>query len=191
MFVLDFRQLVEELADRGVARCLCGLAIEPRCFELQGLGVFAHLVEAERPHQPERLVLDESLHVLAADQRQVVAEFRPIEIEQHGAMAHLFLRHFQKDLGRGGILLAQAFGETAIDAAVLLLVGNGECQDFLLAEIGKTFHISLAVRGWCLMLIGNDLIKVPNVVGKKMAAFLGQADSLHGRGSHGHRTEGK
>ena len=39
-------------------------------------------------------------------------------------------------LAGGRILRAQAFGEAAIDAAVLLLVGDGEGEDFLLGEVG-------------------------------------------------------
>ncbi len=46
-------------------------------------------------------------------------------------------------LAEARILLAQALGEAAIDAAVLLLVGDGERQDFLLGEIGETLHMGL------------------------------------------------
>ena len=85
-------------------------------------------------------LLDEALDVLAADQRQVFAEFRPVELEQHGAVAHLLVRHLVEHLGRGRIFLAQPFGEAAIDAAVLVLVGDGEREDFLFGEVGKAFH---------------------------------------------------
>ena len=34
------------------------------------------------------------------------------------------------------------FGEAAIDAAVLVLVGDGESEDFLFGEVGETFHES-------------------------------------------------
>ena len=114
--------------------------------------IFAHLVEAERVHQPQRLLLDEALDVLAADQRQVLAELRPVEIEQHGAMAHLLVRHLVEDLGRGRICLAQSLGEAAIDAAVLVLVGDGEREDFLFGEIGKAFHGGLSVAGLAAIL---------------------------------------
>src|SRR5262245_10985722 len=97
-------------------------------------------VEVERVHEPERLLLNEALDVLAADQRQVLAEFRPVEIEQHGAVAHLLLRHLVEDLGGGRIFLAQPFGKAAVDAAVLVLVGDGKREDFLFAELGKAFH---------------------------------------------------
>ena len=86
-------------------------------------------------------MLDEALDVLAADQRQIVAEFLAVEVEQHGAMAHFFVRHLVEHLGGGRKLLAQAFGEAAIDAAVLFLVGDGEREHFLLGQIGKSLHV--------------------------------------------------
>jgi hypothetical protein len=51
------------------------LAIEARGLVLHGFGVFAHLLEAERSHQPQRLMMDESLDVLTADQRQESSNF--------------------------------------------------------------------------------------------------------------------
>ena len=96
-------------------------------------------------------MLDEAFDVLAADQRQVVAEFLPVEVEQHAAVAHFLVRHLVEDLGGGGIFLAQAFGEAAIDAAVLFLVGDGEREDFLFGEIGEAFHVGVSVCGKILL----------------------------------------
>jgi hypothetical protein len=96
----------------------------------------------ERPHQPQRprFVLDEVTHVLAADQRQVLAEFLAMEIEKARAMLDLLIGHFVEHFRGRRKLCTQAFGEAAIDAAVLLLVGDGEGEDFLLGEVGKAFH---------------------------------------------------
>ena len=59
------------------------------------------------------------------------------------------VRHLVEHLGGGGELLAQALGEAAIDAAVLLLVGDGQRQDFLLGQVGKLFHGRvLSIAGW-------------------------------------------
>ena len=132
VFVLDLGQFVEQLADRGVARGFRRLAVEAAGLVFHRLGVFAHFVEVERAHQPDRRLLDEAFDVLAADQRQVVAEFFPIEVEQHGAMAHFLVRHLVEYLGGGRKLRAQTLGESAIDAAVLFFVGDGEGEDFLL-----------------------------------------------------------
>ena len=89
----------------------------------------------------------EALDVLAPDQRQEVAEFFSIEVEQHVVMADLLLGHFvvhRRGVGIGG---AQPIGERPIDAVVLVLVGDGERQNLLFVEIGKAFHggASLAI----------------------------------------------
>ena len=75
---------------------------------------------------------DEAGDVLPADQRQILAEFRAVHLEQHGPVAHLLVGHFVEHLGGGRKRLAQAFGKAAIDAAVLVLIGDGEREDFLL-----------------------------------------------------------
>ena len=84
--------------------------------------------------------MDEAFDVLAADQRQVFAEFLAVHVDQHGAVPDLLVGHLVEHLGRGRELLAQALGEAAIDAAVLVLAGNGQRQDFLLGKFGKAFH---------------------------------------------------
>ena len=58
-------------------------------------------------------------------------------------MPHLFVGHLVEHLGGGGKRFAQALGKAAIDAAVLVLVGDGESQDFLLGKIGEAFHNGL------------------------------------------------
>ncbi len=78
--------------------------------------------------------------VLAADQRQKVAEFLAVKIEQHVAMPDLFLRHLVVHFGGIGIGAAKRVGEGAIDAVVLVLVGNRERKNFLLVQVGKAFH---------------------------------------------------
>ena len=56
-------------------------------------------------------------------------------------MADLLLRHLVEHLRRVRIGAAQPVGEGAIDAVVLVLVGDGEREDFLLAQIGKALHV--------------------------------------------------
>src|SRR5260221_10519535 len=91
-------------------------------------------------HEPERLVAHEALHILAAYERQILTELLAVEVEQHAAVADFFFRHFIEYLGGGGILLAQTIGEAAIDAAVFLFIGDRKREDFLLGQIGETFH---------------------------------------------------
>ena len=87
------------------------------------------------------LRVNEAFDVLAADQRQKVAELLAVKIEQHVAMPDLLLRHFVVHFGSIGIGAAQRVGEGAVDAVILVFVGYGEREDFLLVEVGKTLHV--------------------------------------------------
>ena len=136
-----FGELDQQLPHRGVARVFRRLAVIALGLEFHVLGELAHLLQPERAHQPQRLLgMQEALDVLAADQRQIFAEFLAVEVVEHGAVVHLLFGHLVEHLGGGGELLAQAFGEAAVDAAVLFLVGDGERQHFLLGQVGKFFH---------------------------------------------------
>ena len=102
------------------------------------------------------LRLDEALDVLAADQRQVVAELLAIEVVSAwcgGVTSSSAIS--SNTLAEAGKLLAQALGEAAINAAVLVLVGDGERQDFLLGQIGKSFHMPPLAE-----LPGSDHIRI-------------------------------
>ena len=88
---------------------------------------------AERPIKPDRAALDESLDVLTPNQRQKVAEFFAVQIEQHVAMAHLLLSHLVVHFGRVRVRFAQRVGEGAIDAVILVLIGDRERENLLLA----------------------------------------------------------
>jgi len=61
---------------------------------------------------------------------------------------HFLFGHLVEYFCRGRELLAQTFRKTAIDAAILFFVGDGESQNFLLAEIGKSFHALPRCRPW-------------------------------------------
>ena len=102
-------EVAQQLADAGVGGALQGPLVEAARLELHGLGLLAHLVEAERPHQPQRLVVDEALHVLAPDQRDVLAELRAVQLDQPPAMLVLLLRHLgRRPWRRPGKSLASA-----------------------------------------------------------------------------------
>ena len=150
VLALDLGELQQQLAGRGVAGGVGRAPVEALGFEFHVLREFPHLIEVELRHQPQRLLGDEAFDVLAADQWQVLAEFRPVEVEQHGAMARLLVGHLVEHLGGGRVLLAQALGKAAVDPAVLVLIGDRERQDFLFGEIGETFH------GWPHS-IGNSI----------------------------------
>src|SRR5205085_1859217 len=139
--ILRVGKLDQKLPDRRIARRARRFSVKPRRLVFHVFRIFPHLVEAERPHEPKWLVLHEPLHVLAADERQVFAEFRAIEVVAAGAVMHLLFRHLVEHLGRRWILLAQPFGEATVDAAVLFLVGDREGEDLLLGKIGKALQI--------------------------------------------------
>jgi hypothetical protein len=102
--------------------------------------MLAHGVQAERSHQPERLAMDEPANVLAANERDVLAELRPVELDQTVPMPALFGRHVRKDPGRRGIALAQPLREVVIDPLVLLLERDGEREDLLFRQVREVFH---------------------------------------------------
>ena len=85
---------------------------------------------------------------ISAAQREKLAEFPAIEFEQHVAMPDLLLRHLVVHRRRVRIGAAQPIRKRAIDAVVLIFVGNGERQDLLLAQVGEAFHdlTSMAVN---------------------------------------------
>ncbi len=92
---LGLGQVAEQLADRDVLAARRGAAVELLGLGFHALGEVAHLVEVQRLDLPDRLVVDEAAHVLAADQRDVLAEFLPVEVEQAVAVLALLARPFR------------------------------------------------------------------------------------------------
>ena len=62
------------------------------------------------------------------------------QLQQLVAVARLLLRHFFEDFAGRGITLRQIFGEGHVDARILLLGGNGDGENFALAEFGEGFQ---------------------------------------------------
>jgi hypothetical protein len=114
--------------------------IEALALRLHQLRLGTHLFEAERPREPQRLALDEALHILPADQRDVVAELLAVEIEEAVTVAVLLLRHRGEHPRRSGIVLAHRIREVAIGAAVLLLQCDGKRQQLLPGQVREVLH---------------------------------------------------
>jgi hypothetical protein len=67
--------------------------VEAFALRLHQLPLGAHLLKPERAQQPGRLALEEAPYILAADQRDVVAELLAIQIEEAMAVGVLLLGH--------------------------------------------------------------------------------------------------
>ncbi len=83
---------------------------------------------------------------MTADQRQIVAEFFAIKIEQPASVVNFLFRHAGQDGSGGRELIGQPFGESVIDAAILFLVRDRERQNLALRQIRKLFHYCLVSR---------------------------------------------
>jgi len=116
------------------------MAIEPRAFSFHAGGLLAHDVQPERGGLPDRAALDEPAYVLPPHERQMLAELLPEQVEQHAPVVVLLHRHLAEHLGAGGEGRAQALGEIGVDAAVLLLAIDGQCEDLAFAQFAEIAH---------------------------------------------------
>lgn len=96
----------------------CSSFIEPASFDFDCACLLANCVEPQRPDQPNRCALDESLHVTAANERYVLAKLLLIEFDQTTAVARLFPSHALEHCGRSGIILTQSFEKVGIDPLI-------------------------------------------------------------------------
>jgi len=85
-------------------------------------------------------VLQEAADVLAADQRNVLAELLLVQLDQPAAMLALFRPHFGEQVGAGGIIVAQALGDIGVNTAVLFLVGDRQGKDFAFGQLREVPH---------------------------------------------------
>ena len=134
---LFLRQIVEQLADVGVLAARRRLLIKLARLRLHRRRRVAHRVQTQRANQPHGLAIDEAADVLAADQRDVVAEFLLGELDQAPAMARFLQPHAVENGRRRRKILPQAFGEVGVD--FLILFFERDCQGENLA-LGQTFE---------------------------------------------------
>lgn len=71
---------------------------------------------------------DESFHVLAVNERNVLTELLPVDFDQTPSMFRLFVPHALKDGGGCGIVLAQSLEKVGIDALVFLFERDGQSE---------------------------------------------------------------
>ena len=137
MVGLDVGEIAEQCAHGGIGAARRGAAVEVRRLILHGAGAVAHGVDVEGRGQPDRPSPDEAAHVLAPDERDVVAEAFAIDLEQAAAMLVLLLGHADEDARRCRIDRAHALGEVAVEATIFLLVLDGQRQHLAVAEAGE------------------------------------------------------
>jgi len=146
LFLKKFGEIAEQPADTDVLGLFGGLDVEPLRFEFHRLDFLADGVERQVLGQPDRAALEETLDVLAADRRQMLAEALLVHFEQAMAMAALFLGHLLEDFCRVRVTLSEVFREGHVDAAVLLLGGDRDRQHLALAEFGESLHWKIQFR---------------------------------------------
>src|SRR3954454_24762153 len=97
----------------------------------------ANRLDFESLRHPNGPALDEALHVLSPNQRDVIAKTLLEQVEKHAAMAALRLRHVHEDLRGSGVALLQALCELAVDPPVLFLRLDGESQNLPICQFGE------------------------------------------------------
>src|SRR5271168_3191364 len=97
-------------------------------------------LRTEASHLPDRLAGDEAVHVLPADQRNVLAEFRHIEVDQAAAVLVLLRRHLLEDARAGGVGVSETFREIRINAPVLLFGADSQSENLAFGKVYKVAH---------------------------------------------------
>src|SRR6266540_4032900 len=81
-------------ANTGVGGLLKRFLVEALGLQLHLFDVLADRVQAQRPHQPHRPALHEALDVLAADERDVLAELLAVQHQQPVPVTVFLGTHF-------------------------------------------------------------------------------------------------
>jgi hypothetical protein len=130
-------KFAQKLAGGGIFGARGGLEVE--CFGvlLHGRGLVLDPVEAEILDQPDGAARVVARDAFAADQRDDLAEAGAVQLDQALTVGVLLGRHFVEHGGAVGIVGAQAFGIAAVDAGVIFLGGDGQCQHLLFGQVAE------------------------------------------------------
>ncbi len=90
-------------------------------------------VSTELSHSGLRV--DEALHVLSADQRDVLTETLPVKLDEPVAMAVLLVVHGLQGLARFGKIPADAPRQIGVDAPIFLFGLDRQREDFLGGQV--------------------------------------------------------
>jgi hypothetical protein len=100
--------------------------------------LLADILDPQRADEPFGAPFDETLHVLPTDQRDVLAEFLAIEIEQRLPMLRFLRLHLLEHLGGSWVRLAKPIGKITVNAPIFFLEKYRQRQNFALSEIFET-----------------------------------------------------
>src|SRR5262249_45374721 len=129
--VLAFRlhEIAEQFPDICIGRALQRGRIELARLRLDLLGLPANLLDAERPHHPDRVMTNQTGNVMPTDKRNMIAELALEEIDQLTPVLVLFVSKLAEDLGGRRILSRKPRGIIGIDSAVLFLERDREGEN--------------------------------------------------------------
>src|SRR5207247_3181619 len=129
MRALFLSQVVEQLAHTGVLCARSRLFIEAPTLHFHGAGLVPHGIETQRLHQPDWPSVNESPYVLPPDERNVLAEFPLVDLDQSAPVSRFFRAHAVKHRRRCWKILAQTLSVIGVDALVFFFKRDCESQD--------------------------------------------------------------
>src|SRR4029077_9885364 len=101
-------------------------------FRLHGFRITTHRFYAKTSNQPDGFPGDESLHVVAANERNVFAKPASELIDQPTPVSIFFGFHLFEDLSCCGVVILQTRREVSVDPAICFFVRNSEGKYFRL-----------------------------------------------------------
>src|SRR5258708_20353084 len=131
----------------GVQTCALPICffVKPAGPDFERFRLLTDWVQPQRLHQPHRTPGHEPPHVMAADQRDVLAKFGAIQINQSPPVARLFFPHALEQSSGGGKILAQTLSVVGVNALVFFLQRDRQGQDLLLGKTLKSSHLECSV----------------------------------------------
>src|SRR5580700_119423 len=135
-------QVIQQLADTSILSLHRGPFIKSPGFDLDCAGLPPDHIEPEWPHQPHRLPRHKTLHVLPANQRDVLTKLLPIQLDESSTVARFVTAHSLKHRSRGREILLKAFGKIGVNTLVLFFKRNGQRQSLAFRKSVEVLHVT-------------------------------------------------
>src|SRR6267143_2026703 len=140
VFSLLIRQLVQQFPRGHIRRPGRCSRVESACLQLHHFRLLPGHLHTQRPDQPHRFPLQESLHVFPSNQRNVISKTLPEHGKQAVAVPHFFLAHFFEHFRRRWILVPQRIRKFSVNPAVFLFRGDRNRQNLFFRQILELFQ---------------------------------------------------